>query len=176
MRDASDAEEEDLATALPASKEDQAETKKRTDAARQEKSAREQTLKKMMEDYEEEEEADDKEEEQDAIMQDSLAESQPAVAPEPEPEATTSVSVAGGRRRGRRRVMKKKTTKDAEGYLVTKEEPIWESFSEDERETMKKPVAARKESTAKSSLKEDGKGKKEGKPGQGNIMSFFAKR
>jgi len=33
-----------------------------------------------------------------------------------EPEKETAV-VSGGRRRGRRRVMKKKTVKDAEGYL-----------------------------------------------------------
>jgi len=39
---------------------------------------------------------------------------------------------ATDRRRGRRKVMKKKTTRDAEGYLVTKEEAEWESFSEEE--------------------------------------------
>jgi len=35
------------------------------------------------------------------------------VKPEPEP----TVTVSGGRRRGKRRVMRKKTIKDEEGYL-----------------------------------------------------------
>jgi DNA polymerase delta subunit 3 len=37
-------------------------------------------------------------------------------APEPDDEKPT-VTVSNGRRRGRRRVMKKKTVKDEEGYL-----------------------------------------------------------
>ncbi|KAL8913800.1 MAG: hypothetical protein Q9171_001403 [Xanthocarpia ochracea] len=87
-----------------------------------------------------------------------------------EQEPATSAAVAsGGRRRGRRKVMKKKTMKDEEGYLVTKEEPGWESFSEDE------PVA--KEATLSSTASSHPKGKKmAGRPGQGNIMSFFGKK
>ena len=49
---------------------------------------------------------------------------EPIEAPEetpPEPEEVAEpkeeVSVAGGRRRGRRQVMRKKTIKDEEGYL-----------------------------------------------------------
>ncbi len=44
--------------------------------------------------------------------------------------------------------MKKKTTKDEDGYLVTKEEAVWESFSEDEPEPQKKasfPISSAKE-------------------------------
>jgi len=53
---------------------------------------------------------------------------------------------------------------------VTKEEPVWESFSEDEPERHKADTPA---STASSVSK----GKKgNGKPGQGNIMSFFTKK
>ncbi|KAL8915618.1 MAG: hypothetical protein Q9172_006835 [Xanthocarpia lactea] len=107
-----------------------------------------------------------------------------------EQEPATSAAVAsGGRRRGRRKVMKKKTMKDEEGYLgtlssraatsperanlertpVTIEEPGWESFSEDE------PVA--KEATPSSTSSSNPKGKKmAGRPGQGNIMSFFGKK
>ncbi|KAJ8112999.1 hypothetical protein OPT61_g4768 [Boeremia exigua] len=81
---------------------------------------------------------------------------------EPEPVVT----VQNGRRRGKRRVMKKKTVKDDEGYLVTKEEAVWESFSEEEPEPKRakpapKPAAA--------------KGKPAGKKGQGSIASFFKK-
>ncbi|KAL8812424.1 MAG: hypothetical protein Q9223_000339 [Gallowayella weberi] len=80
-----------------------------------------------------------------------------------------SAAASGGRRRGRRKIMKKKTLKDDEGYLVTKEEPAWESFSEDE--------PAPKESTPASTASSMPKGKKAtGKPGQGNIMSFFGKK
>lgn len=54
----------------------------------------------------------------------------------------------------------------AEVGLVTKEEPVWESFSEDEPEPAppkKKPAV----NVAKG---------KPGKAGQGNIMSFFGKK
>ena len=89
--------------------------------------------------------------------------------------------------------MKKKTIKDDEGYLgtygndpqnrmhmsmklrrsaaVTKEEPAWESFSEDEPPPPKERTPA---STAASSTAKSKKGA--GKPGQGNIMSFFGKK
>ncbi|KAL8862117.1 MAG: hypothetical protein Q9178_001572 [Gyalolechia marmorata] len=88
---------------------------------------------------------------------------------EQEPATSAAVVVSGGRRRGRRKVMKKKTMKDEEGYLVTIEEPGWESFSEDE------PVA--KEATPSSTASSNPKGKKmAGRPGQGNIMSFFGKK
>ena len=36
---------------------------------------------------------------------------------EPEPEPKETVTVQGGRRRGKRKIMKKKTVKDEEGYL-----------------------------------------------------------
>ena len=53
---------------------------------------------------------------------------------------------------------------------MTKEEPIWESFSEDE--------PSPKQETPISNMTSSGaKGKKAGgKPGQGNIMSFFGKK
>ncbi|EXJ55889.1 hypothetical protein A1O7_08820 [Cladophialophora yegresii CBS 114405] len=100
------------------------------------------------------------------------------------------------RRRGKRKVMKKRTTKDEDGYLVTKEEAVWESFSEDEPEPQ--PATARK-GMAKSSSKipsqsqsqsqgqsqGQGPGQAQGKAGVkkkgtggggGNIMSFFGKK
>jgi len=84
---------------------------------------------------------------------------------EPEP----AVTVSGGRRRGKRRVMRKKTIKDDEGYLVTIEEPAWESFSEDEPAAP--PVKTR------PSVASGSKGKKvPDKKGQGSIMSFFGKK
>lgn len=79
-----------------------------------------------------------------------------------------NIEVSDGRRRGRRRVMKKKVTKDAEGYLVTKEEPAWESFSEDE------PAPAPKRTKLPSASAPVSKGT--AKKGQGNITNFFGKR
>ncbi len=84
------------------------------------------------------------------------------------PEPKEYVEIKDGRRRGRRRVMKRKTMKDEEGYLVTKEEPAWESFSEAEPEPKAKPKPAASQASQK--------GKKAAPKGQGSIMSFFAKK
>ena len=79
------------------------------------------------------------------------------------------------RRRGRRKVMKKRTMKDEEGYLVTKEEAAWESFSEDEVEVKPKPKTVFPTTKVKSEAKG---GKATGKTAakSGNIASFFGKR
>ncbi|OQO09430.1 hypothetical protein B0A48_04828 [Cryoendolithus antarcticus] len=86
-------------------------------------------------------------------------------------EPAETMVVENGRRRGRRRVMKKKTVKDEEGYLVTKEEAVWESFSEDEPAPKKAKMAS-----APAVAKGGAAAKKASKPGQGNIMSFFGKK
>jgi DNA polymerase delta subunit 3 len=57
----------------------------------------------------------------------------------------------------------------ANGATVTKEEPVWESFSEDE------PVAPPKAKPPTSSTTSKPK-KGAAKAGQGNIMSFFGKK
>ncbi|KAK6441034.1 hypothetical protein LTR95_002741 [Oleoguttula sp. CCFEE 5521] len=86
-------------------------------------------------------------------------------------EPAETMIVENGRRRGRRKVMKKKTVKDEEGYLVTKEEAVWESFSEEEPAPKKAKLAS-----APAVAKGGAAAKKAGKPGQGNIMSFFGKK
>ena len=73
------------------------------------------------------------------------------------------------RRRGRRRVMKKRTVKDEEGYLVTREEAVWESFSDDEPGVKPKPKTDPSSSATRSG------GAASQKRG-GNIMSFFGKK
>lgn len=52
---------------------------------------------------------------------------------------------------------------------MTKEEPVWEDFSEEEAAPKKPKVAASVPPAVKG-------GKKGSKPGQGNIMSFFSKK
>lgn len=123
-----------------------------------------------------------------------------------EKESAEVVSSSGdGRRRGKRRVMKKKRILDDQGYMgkstrstplplllvkfsvlltpftVTIQEPGWESFSEDEAAPPAKKQAVTvtqtqtqtQSSTPSSSA---GKAKKPAGKGQGNIMSFFAKK
>ena len=70
--------------------------------------------------------------------------------------------------------MKKKTFKDAEGYFVTKEEPVWESFSESEHEPA--PKKSKPSAPAPATTKSAPAAKKGGKPGQGSIMNFFGKK
>ena len=90
------------------------------------------------------------------------------------------------RKRGKRKVMKKRTMKDEDGFLATKEEEMWEDFSEtDDDEPKKVEVKKSFPSTSKNSLsssqsqtqssqKSKAGGKKGG--GGGSIMSFFGKK
>ncbi|RVX66919.1 hypothetical protein B0A52_09043 [Exophiala mesophila] len=105
--------------------------------------------------------------------------------PKVEDQPTAAPTVSGPRRRrGKRKVMKKRTTKDEEGYLVTKEEAVWESFSEDEPEPAPpKPAAgtvkpAFGKSTQSQSQSQGKAGAKKGMAGakSGSIMSFFGKK
>ncbi|EEQ31056.1 conserved hypothetical protein [Microsporum canis CBS 113480] len=144
-------------------------TGKRTNNKERElKKDREERLRKMMED------APESPSKEETPVESDKAPLTPTPAPsqkqetEPEPESSVPEKPSTGqRRRGRRQVMKKKVSKDAEGYLVTKEEPVWESFSEDEPEPPKrKPLPS---SSAKST-------KGGSKSSQGSIMSFFGKK
>ncbi|KAJ6096131.1 hypothetical protein N7486_006877 [Penicillium sp. IBT 16267x] len=130
-------------------------------AIRESKKEREEKLKQMMET----DDADD-EEMPDADGEPESEREQTPVEQPPPPKPTQlkeEATVQGGRRRGKRQVMKKRTLKDEEGYLVTREEATWESFSEDEPAPKKKPAV----NVPKA---------KGAKPGQGNIMSFFGKK
>ncbi|OXV09038.1 hypothetical protein Egran_03197 [Elaphomyces granulatus] len=120
---------------------------------------REEKLKKMMEDD------DDEMPDVSTAPDGPQDESPPPPPPEKQAELKEEITSHGGRRRGRRQVMKKKTIKDEEGYLVTIQEPMWESFSEDE------PVPPPKKKPAISVPAAKGK-----KTGQGNIKSFFSKK
>ncbi|KAJ5479711.1 hypothetical protein N7530_005220 [Penicillium desertorum] len=120
-----DASEEEAEELFPDS------TDKVAAATRENRKEREDKLKKMMDDDDDDDEADDEE------MPDADEEPrEPTPVEQPPPskpaELKEEVTVQGGRRRGKRQVMKKKTVKDEEGYLVTREEATWESFSEDE--------------------------------------------
>ncbi|KAK1598144.1 DNA polymerase subunit Cdc27 [Colletotrichum navitas] len=131
---------------------------------------REAELKQMMEESDDEDEPEEKEEE----SADEPMEEAPEPEAQPEPEPTEVVSSTGdGRRRGKRRIMKKKQIMDDQGYLVTIQEPAWEEFSEDEAPP---PPSKAKSSSMPSSGSQPSKGKKAAPKGQGNIMSFFAKK
>ncbi|CUS15809.1 unnamed protein product [Tuber aestivum] len=82
--------------------------------------------------------------------------------------SVVNVVTEGGRRRGRRKVNKKVQVKDEDGYLVTKLEPGWESFSEEEPVPKPKP---------KPKPAPKGKKKNAGPmTGQGSINSYFFKK
>lgn len=84
------------------------------------------------------------------------------------------------RRRGKRKVIKKKTTKDEDGYLVTKEEAVWESFSEDEPEPKKSrpsfPASSAKGSSQSKNPPSKSSGKAANASKGGGIMNFFGKK
>lgn len=111
-------------------------------------------------------------------LQPKTKEEKAAIAAEAEAEAEDDPSAPPKRRRGKRKVMKKKTMKDEEGYLVTREEAVWESFSEEEpapakaKTTRPKPAAASSQSQGKGKQKGGGGGG----GGGGNIMNFFGKK
>ncbi|KAJ5239238.1 hypothetical protein N7468_003857 [Penicillium chermesinum] len=129
---------------------------------RETKKEREDKLRAMMDD--DDDDADDEEmpDADDEPVREPTPIEQP---PPPKPtQLKEEVTVQGGRRRGKRQVMKKVQMKDEEGYLVTREEPTWESFSEDEPVPKKKPAI------------NVPKAKAGAKAGQGNIMSFFGKK
>lgn len=76
--------------------------------------------------------------------------------------------------------MKKKTVKDDEGFLVTREEEAWESFSEDEPVPVKKPVVAAPKSSAPAKPSSQKSSAPKSSAGAGgkkkDIMSFFGKK
>ncbi|KAJ5098091.1 Six-hairpin glycosidase [Penicillium argentinense] len=150
---------------------------KAASANRESKKEREEKLKQMMEDEDADGMIPSSRRLSEWIPYASTDEEMPDADDEPQREPTPvepsppskpielkeEATSQGGRRRGKRQVMKKRTVKDEEGYLVTREEPTWESFSEDEPAPVKKKTAGNVPK---------GKG---AKPGQGNIMSFFGK-
>ncbi|EPE24354.1 hypothetical protein GLAREA_08206 [Glarea lozoyensis ATCC 20868] len=138
-------------------------SKVNVEESRKARKDREAALRKMMDESDGDDEPPKPEPEEK-----SEEESQPKARSE-SPTKEDPPIVSGGRRRGKRRVTKKKVMKDEDGYLVTKEEAIWESFSEDEPVAKPKPKPLVSSTTA-------GKKKAPPKAGQGNIMSFFGKK
>ncbi|RDW79197.1 uncharacterized protein DSM5745_06049 [Aspergillus mulundensis] len=149
-----DASEDEQAELFPETK------KEGPSETRESRKEREERLRKMMEDDDEDEEMPD--------VTEPPAEPETIDKPPPKQEdLKVEATVKGGRRRGRRQVMKKAVKKDSEGYLVTVEEPSWESFSEDEPA----PPPPKKKPAVSAP-----KGKAGPKAGQGSIMSFFGKK
>ncbi|EEB05788.1 DNA polymerase delta subunit Cdc27 [Schizosaccharomyces japonicus yFS275] len=89
-------------------------------------------------------------------------------------ESITSRS--NGRKRGKRKVLKKETTTDEEGFIVVRENYVWESFSEDEETASPESMTAAKpkrSNTAPVRKRSTAAPKK--KTQQKSIMSFFGK-
>ncbi|KAH8157050.1 hypothetical protein CIB48_g11195 [Xylaria polymorpha] len=159
--------------------------KQEDSGARQARKDRQAELRRMMEESDEEEEEEEEREKspEEEEEEDPMDEEPPQSEPEPEPKAEEPAEVvssaSGGRRRGRRRVTRKKQIMDEKGYLVTIQEPGWESFSEDEAPPLppkpKQQPIVKSEPAAKPKKGEPKKGAA-AKGAQGNIMSFFSKK
>lgn len=166
---------EDDSVALP-------QPEQENETARKNRKDRQDKLKRMMEESSEDEEP----EKEDTPMEEPEDEAPIPEVEKKEDEPVEVISSTGdGRRRGKRRIMKKKTAMDDQGYLgksyvflqgvassntysVTVQEPGWESFSEDEPAP---PAKKKAEITSQPA-----KPKKAAPKGQGNIMSFFGKK
>lgn len=170
-------------------------SKKRPADVKKEKEERQAKLRKMMEDDEEEETDVPKIEdavEDSEVIPAAMSGKDPVVLSgdaenvdwsdsdtENKKEKEEEIATEPKRRRGKRKVMKKRTMKDDEGFLVTREEEAWESFSEDEPAPAKKPIVAAPKSSAppKSSSQKSSAPKGSAPAGKkGNIMSFFGKK
>ncbi|KAI1748440.1 DNA polymerase subunit Cdc27 [Xylaria castorea] len=177
---ASGAEDSQATGALSDDGEDDAEpmadVKHEDSDARQARKDRQAELRRMMEESDEEEEEPEKTAE--SPEEDPMDEEPTPPEPEPEPKAEEPAEIVssanGGRRRGRRRVTRKKQIMDEKGYLVTIQEPGWESFSEDEAPPP--PPKPKQQQTTKSEPATKSKKGAAGKAAQGNIMSFFSKK
>ncbi|OTB01097.1 hypothetical protein M426DRAFT_323747 [Hypoxylon sp. CI-4A] len=155
-----DGEDDDDVVPMPENKDESA-------SARQSRKDRQTELRRMMEESDEEEA-----EKPESPAEEPMEEEAPPPEPEPKAEEPAEIisSSGDGKRRGRRRVMKKKQITDKKGYLVTVQEPVWESFSEDEAPPPPKAKSAPVKSEPAA------KPKKAAVKGQGNIMSFFSKK
>ncbi|KAH6660855.1 DNA polymerase subunit Cdc27 [Truncatella angustata] len=129
--------------------------------------SRQNELRRMMEESDEEVESKPETPAEEPIEEDTLAEPEPKAE---EVSAEVLSSTGDGRKRGRRRVTTKKQVMDDDGYLVTIQEQGWESFSEDEAPPPSKLKMEKAEKPAPAAKK------KASAKGQGNIMSFFAKK
>jgi len=98
------------------------------------------------------------------------------------------------RKRGKRKVLKKTTKRDEKGYLgscspnsrkkkkrliegvVTKNEYVYESYSEDDEEVMDEKVVKKSVPVTTKTEGEKKKGKGAGAAGQKSLMSFYGKK
>ncbi|OQV06722.1 hypothetical protein CLAIMM_11255 [Cladophialophora immunda] len=213
MNDADEGESEDEALFLDTGTRKSATSKKRASDVKKEREDKAAKLRKMMESDDEEEAAAPSVEEATGLKNDeppaakkgtdahaetknddgddqvawSESDTEKKQASKPDQDAAPT-----RRRRGKRKVMQKRTFKE-DGYLVTREEAVWESFSEDEPEPPPPTRAVKKETaTLKSTPKTQtqgstqsqgqsqagkaGSGAKKKAGGGGNIMSFFGKK
>ncbi|KAL2157485.1 hypothetical protein VTH06DRAFT_6036 [Thermothelomyces fergusii] len=145
--------------------------KPRSASAFKTKKQREEELRRMMEEDDEEEASGKAETPEEKPVEEEMEEEPQAPEPVKEEEKEIVTASANGRRRGKRRVMRKKQIMDDQGYLVTIQEPGWESFSEDET-----PPPAKPKTTSSAAPTQAAKPKKSGQKGQGSIMSFFSKK
>lgn len=179
--------------------------KKRASDVRKERDDKAAKLRKMMDSDDEEAEVPAVEDAAEATKEpppkaaktdvedlDAVAWSESDTEAKPKKPAAPEEATGPKRRRGKRKVTKKRTTQDKDGYLVTKEEEAWESFSETDDEVAKpeaksafagfgsgKGSSQAAKGSQKAAVASGGKkagGGAAGAGGKKDIMSFFGKK
>ena len=181
MMDTDDGEEDETLF------EDKKKPSKRTSEVKQDRDDKAAKLRKMMDSDDESEKpaagtqtetpATEPAEEENVDWSDSDHEKPGTASEKPDSAPATQEDTGPKRKRGKRKVMKKRTMKDEDGYLVTKEEEAWESFSESDTEKEKQKAFAGFQKKAPPPSKKAAAPASSGAAGgKKNIMSFFGKK
>ncbi|KAF3089476.1 hypothetical protein TWF569_010343 [Orbilia oligospora] len=176
-----DVDDDEPAEVEPIDEETRAAEKARQEEIRKKREADEEELRRMMDEEDDEpivtEKANSDVEVADSPEEEEEEEETAATPMEELSEPAPSAS-APGRRKAKRRVTKKVRSKDADGYIVTREVTEWEEYSEDDVPVPAKPAPKPNAFSAMKQAPSSQKGKKgagEGGPKR-DIASFFQRK
>ncbi|KAF3291332.1 hypothetical protein TWF970_000546 [Orbilia oligospora] len=172
-----DVDDDEPAEVEPVDEETRAAEKARQEEIRRKREADEEELRRMM-DEEDDEKANSDVEVADSPEEEEEEEEETAATPMEEPSEPAPSASAPGRRKAKRRVTKKVRSKDADGYIVTREVTEWEEYSEDDVPVPAKPAPKPNAFSAMKQAPSSQKGKKgaaEGGPKR-DIASFFQRK
>ncbi|KAF3207085.1 hypothetical protein TWF106_000510 [Orbilia oligospora] len=176
-----DVDDDEPAEVEPIDEETRAAEKARQEEIRKKREADEEELRRMMDEEDDEpivtEKANSDVEVADSLEEEEEEEETAATPMEESSEPAPSAS-APGRRKAKRRVTKKVRSKDADGYIVTREVTEWEEYSEDDVPVPAKPAPKPNAFSAMKQAPSSQKGKKgAGESGpKRDIASFFQRK
>ncbi|EGX53482.1 hypothetical protein AOL_s00006g348 [Orbilia oligospora ATCC 24927] len=177
-----DVDDDEPAEVEPVDEETRAAEKARQEEIRRKREVDEEELRRMMDEEDDEpivtEKANSDVEVADSPEEEEEEEEETAATPMEEPSEPAPSASAPGRRKAKRRVTKKVRSKDADGYIVTREVTEWEEYSEDDVPVPAKPAPKPNAFSAMKQAPSSQKGKKgaaEGGPKR-DIASFFQRK